>query len=230
MQSRFLTVLEGREEMKRAMRRIRFFSLLVAATLFVQNAAATITTILPDSSHHQGRAYYGTRCIEFAVYDTVTNPDEFIGADGFTAPGTGRYIYAYQIFTNDASTFPAEYFAIGGIGENALAEPVNDNIGWESDSPGDPGVEPDRAYITSSSMLGTMGAWEFDDSPLVAGEHSYFLVLRSNMDWTWGTYTFNKTLAGEPPIPGSPSIPEPGTLALLGIGSLLTLLRRKRYV
>jgi len=50
------------------------------------------------------------------------------------------------------------------------------------------------------------------------------------MDWTWGAYTFNKTIAGEPPIPGSVSIPEPGTLALLGIGSLLTLLRRKRYI
>jgi len=88
----------------------------------------------------------------------VTNPDEFIGIDGFTAPGTGRYIYAYQIFTDDTSSFPAEYFAIGGIGEGALTEPVNDNIGWERDSPSDPGVGPDRAYITSSSMLGTMGA------------------------------------------------------------------------
>ena len=210
--------------------KIRFFSLLVAATLFVQNAGATITTILPHSSHHQGRAHYYSGRIEFAVYDTETNPDELIGTDGFTAPGTGRYIYAYQIFTDDTSTFPAEYFAIGGIGEGALAEPVNDNIGWESDSPGDPGVQPDMAYITSSSTLGTMGAWEFDDSLLVEGEHSYFLVLRSDIDWDWGTYTFNKNLADEPPVPGSLPNPEPSTIALLGIGTLLTLLRRKRSV
>jgi len=85
-------------------------------------------------------------------------------------------------------------------------------------------------YITSSSTIGIMGAWEFDDSLLVEGEHSYFLVLRSDIDWDWGTYTFNKNLADEPPVPGSLPNPEPGTIALLGIGTLLTLLRRKRSV
>jgi hypothetical protein len=162
----------------------------------------------------------------------VTNPDEFIGVDGFTAPGTGRYIYAYQIFTNDTSTFPAEYFAIAGIAEGALAEPVNDNIGSVNDSPSDPGqegVQPDMAYITSSTTLGIMGAWEFDDSLLVEGEHSYFLVLRSDTDWDWGTYTFNKNLANQPPVPGSLPTPEPSTIALLGFG-MLTLLRRRRHV
>ena len=215
--------------MKKEIRKINLFIILVIAILFVRNAGATITTILPESSHYQGRSHYYSGRIEFAVYDTVTNPNEFIGTDGFTAPGTGQYIYAYQIFTDDTSTFPAEYFAIGGIGEGALAEPVNDNIGWESDSPSDPGVEPDRAYITSSSTLGTMGAWEFDDSLLAEGEHSYFLVLRSDTDWDWGTYTFNKNLANEPPVPGSLPNPEPSTIALLGIG-MLTLLRRRRSV
>lgn len=214
--------------MKKEIRKINLFIILVIAILFVQTAGATITTILPDSSHHQGRSHYYSGRIEYAVYDTVTNPDEFIGADGFTAPGTGRYIYAYQIFTDDTSTFPAEYFAIAGIAEGALADPVNDNIGSVNDSPGDPGqegVQPDMAYITSSSTLGIMGAWEFDDSLLVEGEHSFFLVLRSDTDWDWGTYTFSNTFANEPPIPN----PEPSTIALLGFG-MLTFLRRRRHV
>lgn len=214
--------------MKKHTSKINVFIILVIAILFVQTAGATITTILPDSSHHQGRAHYYSGRIEYAVYDTDTNPDEFIGADGFTAPGTGRYIYAYQIFTDDTSTFPSEYFAIAGIGEGALADPVNDNIGSVNDSPGDPGqegVQPDMAYITSSTALGIMGAWEFDDSLLVEGEHSYFLVLRSDKDWDWGTYTFSKTYANQPPIPN----PEPSTIALLGFG-MLTFLRRRRHV
>ena len=214
--------------MKKKIRKINVFLVLVIAILFVRTAGATITTILPDSSHHQGRAHYYSGRIEYAVYDTETNPNEFIGDDGFTAPGAGRYIYAYQIFTDDTSTFPAEYFAIAGIAEDALADPVNDNIGSVNDSPSDPGqegVQPDRAYITSSTTLGIMGAWEFDDSLLVEGEHSYFLVLRSDMDWDWGTYTFSDTYANQPSVPN----PEPSTIALLGIG-MLTLLRRRRHV
>jgi hypothetical protein len=173
--------------------KINLLIVLVTAIIFVRTAGATITTILPDS---------------------------------FTAPGTGQYIYAYQIFTDDTSTFPVEYFAIAGIAEGALAKPVNDNIGSVNDSPSDPGqegIQPDRAYITSSSTAGIMGAWEFDDSLLVEGEHSYFLVLRSNSDWDWGTYTFSDTLANQSPIPN----PEPCTIALLGIG-MLTLLRQGR--
>lgn len=213
--------------MKKEIRKINVFLVLVIAILFVQTAGATITTILPNSSYRQGRVHYYSGRIEYAVYDTGTYPDEFIGADGFTAPGTGQYIYAYQIFTDDTSIFPTEYFAIAGIAEDALADPVNDNIGSVSDSPSDPGqegVQPDRAYITSSTTLGIMGAWEFDDSLLAEGEHSFFLVLRSGTEPGWGTYTFNKNLANQPPIPN----PEPSTIALLGFG-MLTLLRRRRH-
>jgi hypothetical protein len=213
-------------------RQINLFIVFVAVTLLVPTAGAVAMTILPESSHYQGRVHYYSGSIEYAVYDTSAYPDEFIGADGFAAPGSGRYIYAYQILTDDTSTFPVEYFAIAGIAEGALAEPVNDNIGSVNDSPDDPGqegVQPDSAYITSSSTAGIMGAWEFDDSLLVEGQHSYFLVLRSDADWGWGTYTFSDTLANQPPVPGSLTNPEPSTIALLGFG-MLTLLRRRRPV
>jgi hypothetical protein len=228
----FLKMIERKTEMKSRFRRVCIFGLLVTAILFTRNAGAAITTILPESSYLEGRAYYPAGRIEYAVYDTITYPDEFIGADGFTAPGTGQYIYAYQIFTDDISTFPAEFFAVTGIADGAFEEPINDNIGSVNDSPSDPdneGVEPDMAYITSSSMRGTMGVWEFDDS-LVGGAHSYFLVLRSGMDWDWGTYTFNKNYADGQPVPGGAvSNPEPATIALLGIGGALAILRRRRF-
>jgi hypothetical protein len=55
-----LSVLEEGEGMKKKIKKIRFFCLLLAATIFVQSAAATTMTILPESSHYQGRSYFRT--------------------------------------------------------------------------------------------------------------------------------------------------------------------------
>ncbi|MHC4086062.1 MAG: hypothetical protein ACYSU5_12755 [Planctomycetota bacterium] len=63
--------------MKKKIKKIRFFCLLLAATIFVQSAAATTMTILPESSHYQGRSYFRTLTadgilsgrVEYAVYD-----------------------------------------------------------------------------------------------------------------------------------------------------------------
>jgi len=209
-------------------RKILVFTLLVLAALFIQSsAAAYANAILPDSSHYQGTVHYnliGGR-IDFAVYDTDTpNGQAFEDVFG-TAPGTGQFIYTYQIFTDDTSE-ALEYFAVLGIGENALVSPVNDNIGSLDDLTGE-GVAPDEyPYIGSSSMYGTMGIWEFTDNLLDAGQHSWFLVLRSPHDWIPGGFTFNKSLANETPVPN----PEPSTLALLGLGCVVLLRRKRRSV
>jgi len=207
-------------------RKILVFTLLVLAALFIQNsAAAYANAILPYSSHYQGAIYYnpiGGR-IDFAVYDTDTSNGQAFEADFGTAPGTGQFIYAYQIFTDDSSQ-ALEYFAIMGIGENALVSPINDNIGSLDDLTGE-GVAPDDyPYIGSSSMYGTMGIWEFTDNLLDEGQHSWFLVLRSPHDWTPGGFTFNKNRANETPIPN----PEPATIILLGIGGVIAVSTRRR--
>ena len=209
-------------------RKILVFTLLVLAALLIQNsAAAYANAILPDSSHYQGTVHYnriGGR-IDFAVYDTDTSNGQAFEADFGTAPGTGQFIYAYQIFTDDTSQ-ALEYFAIMGIGENAFVSPVNDNISSLDDLTGE-GVAPDEyPYIGSSSMYGTMGIWEFTDHLLEGGEHSWFLVLRSPHDWTAGSFTFNKSLANQTPIPN----PEPCTLALLGLGCVVLFSRRRKSV
>lgn len=210
--------------MKRT-RKILVFTLLVLAALFIWNSApAYANAILPYSSHYQGTFYYDSvgGHVDFAVYDTDTSNGQAFEDDFGTAPGTGQFIYAYQIFTDDSSQ-ALEYFAIMGIGENALVSPVNDNIGSMDDLTGE-GVEPDEyPYIGSSSMYGTMGIWEFTDNLLDAGQHSLFLVLRSPHDWAPGGFTFYETLANEAPVPN----PEPSTLALLGLGCVVFFRRRR---
>ena len=111
-----------------------------------------------------------------------------------------------------------------GIGENALGEPVNDNIGSVDDLTGE-GIQPDDLYITSSTTYGTIGVWEFTNGLLIGGEHSYFLVLRSDHNWTAGWHTFDKTLANESPLAGAP---EPGMLTLLGIGGAMMFTKRRK--
>ena len=221
----------------RVIREIGFLVLLLVATLLVQDASATSLADI-HSTHYEGRSFYSYAMgedgrmsghIDFAVYDTDTQNGQDFETEFGTAPGMGRYVYTYQIFCDGISASPLEYFAIIGIGENALAEPVNDNIGSMNDSLEDPseeGVQPGKSYITSSTEYGIMGAWEFTNALLSANEHSWFLVLRSDHDWKAGKYTFNATIADELPAP----TPEPCTIALLGIGCAMLLVRRRKYV
>lgn len=223
-------------------RKISCFSLLVVAVLLVQNASAKPTEMLPESSHYQGRLYFDfysiSGRIDFAVYDTEKYPDEFVGADGYAGElswwppppaDNSRYIYAYQIFVDDDSIDVIDYFAILGLGDGAIVKDANTNDEWPISSVDDPsleGVEPNSPYFVYSTAYGQMGVWEFISDSLSGGEHSWFLVLGSDHDWTTGSYTFDKTLADEGPIPN----PEPATLMLLGLGSAVLFTRRRKFV
>ena len=217
----------------RVISRIVFFSLLITATLFVQRAGA-ITTALPESSHYEGSVYYGGDSggqIDFAVYDTLgSNGNEFTASGEFDdAPGVGQYIYAYQIFSYSDNPYTIDFFGVYTIGENSLEAPYDDNIGSVTDSlldPSEEGVQPDDAYIGSSTNYGGMVAsWEFDNGLLIANEHSWFLLLRSNSGWTPGDYTFDRAdISQSFPVATSP---EPCTLVLLGLGGTMLLVKRR---
>lgn len=220
-------------DMKKEMRKISFFIVLVVAILFVQTAVATTTTLLPPSSHYQGRSYFRTLTsdgflsgrIEYAVYDTEvpTELSEF--------KGSGRYTYVYQIFNDgDDTASPLEYFAIFGIGEGAIFDMATD-IGSVDDNSG--GINSSAMYfgVHDANTGPDNAVWEFEaDNSLVIDAHSFFLIISSNYDYTKGTYSVTKSSSPYIPLPGDAHTPEPGTLALLGVGSMVTLLRRRRTV
>lgn len=201
--------------------------LLVIAPL-AADASASIVEFLPESSHYQGRSYYGLYAssgilsgrIDFAVYDTTAaNQGGWGDRDN---PGLGRYIYAYQILADEDSTVPVEFFGILGIGEGAIAD--DDDIGSQDDLSGE-AIEPTQAYFNPSL---SKAFYEFEGGLLIADEHSWFLVISSNQDWVPGTYTFDKTASDEVPIPEE-TIPEPVTIVLFGFGGTLFLVKyRKR--
>lgn len=188
--------------------------------------------VLPESSHYQGSTYFSINTydevtnpdggylrgrIDFAVYDTENYPDEFVGLDGYTAPGDGRYIYAYQVFNYEEpwSTEAIEVFSVLNIDGGDLLSPQGTS--WTGT---DDVVDPDDAP--------QKGVWVFDKYTFIQDTKSSFLIYSSDYDWVEGTYQIEPVKDDTFPVPDDSQIPEPATVVLFAIGSGLSLLRRKK--
>ncbi len=205
--------------------------------LFSSAAFATLERILPESSVHEGSTFYDEDLgefgrlsgrIDFAVYDTETFTDEFVGGDGFEAPGDRQYIYAYQIFNDEEfSEAAVNYFAIFGIDGRLITE--SSIIGLDSqndtqdDFPTEEGVAPSDGYFDD---LESKVVWEFEGGYIEAGDHSWLLVFSSDQSWVEGNYEI-KSVENPLSVPGE-SNPEPATLFLLTAGGGLLLTRRNK--
>jgi hypothetical protein len=147
------------------MKEIRFFSLLLVVALFVQNAAATL--YLPYSSYYQGRSYFDDSTtnikgyVEFAVYDTEGVYGNEWEWGGFTSPGSGQFIYAYQIFC-DADSNAIGSFSIMGIDPNHTLAGINtmdsQNPWVDSQLLSEEAIEPTDMSANPSE---TQATWEF---------------------------------------------------------------------
>ena len=214
----------------RVIRKIGFFSLLAIVILFTQDASATLTSLysLPDSTFAeeedawQGRREYEEGALEvflaFCVYDT----DNLLKSGEIDLAAeldlTGQYIYAYQIWNHPTESFEeVPYFQILDIDENPINEALIKNDTGSYDD-GTNGIAP------TPQISETQGVWEFEEGVLIPGKHSWFLVFSSDYAPVAGSFTF------EQPSEQSdmPVVPEPATMALLGLGSTLALIKRRK--
>lgn len=204
-------------------RQIRVLGLLFSIVVLVDNSFAQIVTL--ESSYWEGHTYYSRTelgkdikgRIDYAVYDTEAYPDEYPGIEGFTPPGDGQYIYAYQIFNDDDSD-PVGLFEIIEISGASV-----DGIGWEQ--AGDlEAIVPVDAFFWPNETAPEDAVFLFGgDAPLQGGEHSYFLMFTSDDAPRAGDYYIGTSQV--------PTVPEPATIALLGLGGAMIFsvpMRRKR--
>ncbi|MGA2915181.1 MAG: PEP-CTERM sorting domain-containing protein [Sedimentisphaerales bacterium] len=183
--------------------------------LLLLQAAVKAGYYLPESSLWQGARYYNQdnvyAYVEYAVYDTESEDYHNVLdglTDGFANPGSGQYIYAYQVLNLGSNLPPIATFELLG-GNPSLA----DGIGFQDDGHG--GLVP--------SNNGDSFVWLFENGIFVANQHSAFLVFSSNTGPVEGSIklsTLNEN-GDEPPVP------EPATVVLLAAGAG-RLLRRKK--
>ena len=206
--------------------------LLLALTLFVQNASAAI---LPFSTYGSENGWQGSRFydiglggdsvlsgrIDFTVYDRtdlVFSGEQALAAE-WDKPG--RYIYAYQIFNDDGpSNEEVLSFAVFNEISGVALDVDEENIDSVEDTPGS-GEEPTVAYLDEGDLR---VIWEFAGGVLVAGEHSWFLMFSTDSAPVVGDYEISPEEGNFP----APEIPEPSVIALLGFGSAMLFARRRR--
>ena len=187
-----------------------------------KNASATLIA-LPDSSYldglWQGTSYYDddgfNLRIDFAVYDTLGG-NELATIEGFEAPGDGQYIYAYQIFQHiDEGYKEVSYFSILNLDGSAVNTALIQCTTALDDN--NEGIAPDPLMCENQGIW----VWSGDTGYISTAQHSWFLVFSSDSAPVAGSY--------EVQAPSDIPIPEPTTIALLGIGGL-AFLRKRKYV
>jgi hypothetical protein len=198
----------------KAMKTICLLSALVIAMLLAQNASA-----LPNSSMDdwEGNKTYDEVYVEWAVYTMAENP----WASDVTFSAGNNYIYAYQIGNLGADPIESFYLleTFGGTKIDWITRAVDTQAVADGD-----GIMP----ILPSEYEAQWNWSPVDgDGFITTNGYSAFLIFSSPYAPVAGGFKVERsTDEGESPIPDD--IPEPGSIALLGIASSWLIANRRR--
>jgi hypothetical protein len=165
-------------------------------------------------SQRQGSHRYSFD-IAYAVYDTAV-----YSANGRFDPSGGqdKYIYAYQFFSSINSNTDTKTFTI------AIPDGVTvANITYDTTVGVPSGIMPHLENILPNSAI-----WKFDNDPISPGEHSVVLLFTSSFAPAFNgaaSDSGNGHAINGVSVVAPSSVPEPATIAILALGSVL--LRKK---
>lgn len=226
---------ETKERVK-VMRKFIFIALLLVATIFVEDASALY---IPDSSF-MGGGWNGSMnyvdedsgydvIIAYGVFDTYnlqsqSQEEAFISDVQDDLGIEGQYVYAYQLYNrpNEGENEYSDilYFGLLNLDTTEVDESlINGDTTSMDDHDG--GVAP-------YSPPPRQGAWGFTEGVLANGEKSWILVFSS--DYAPGRGTFTMTTTEDEDYVPIPDIPEPATIALLSIGCIALLKKRRMSI
>jgi hypothetical protein len=224
-------------------KRIIWLSLLLTALMLVSQASATLykDALLPASTLYDGYTYYGEEVngsymqgrIDFAVYDTTAG-NEWATITGYDNPGSGKYVYAYQIFNDyeGYSEVPIQAFSVFGL-DSANISVIAGSVGTEEDPLG--GQDASDTALSDTTVTWNFAYLNLDsDYTIGINEHSFVLIFSSDNNWTKGDYSLTAYNSDFPVTPAGDAsatsgvVPEPITVALLGLGGLVAVVKRKR--
>lgn len=170
--------------------------------------------------------------VEYAVYA----PGQFgLSYSGQDPSNDSQYVYAYEIFNNDPNhprqDLP-DYVRRLSVGLDGDEQPANAT--WVDLTPDLPlHQDPSNASFVSSGGIITSVGWNYAsdnrliyDYPNTGGRASDVLFFTSPFGPEWDSATVSGNLFDSDTLP-SP-LPEPATLALLGLGAAVMLRRWKR--
>ena len=193
----------------KVMKAIGFLSVLAVATVLVQNASA-----LPNSSmtDWEGHRTVDQVYVEWAVYGISENPWAQV-----VFPSQDQYVYAYQI-ANLGDT-PIQSFCL-------LESFGGDRVDWSSRANATQAVAYQVGKMPDPNPTAAQGEWEWSsagDGFISNNGYSAILIFGSPFAPKAGGFVVNSD-KGVPPRPGD--VPEPATLALIGIASAMFAAKR----
>lgn len=195
----------------KVMKTIIFFSVLVHAILPVQDAAALYNSSLDEWEGNRTYTQDGFNLVlEWAVYTMAENPWRTIAF-----PAGDQYIYAYQLI-NKTPSEDIGLFSVLDIGGNPLAQ----SLMHETQAMSVP-----QGVMPNPNPSAVQGEWVWASGAYVsAGRYSAFLIFSSPNAPTKGSFKIEGPQE-EPPVP---AVPEPGTIALLGVASGIFITNRRK--